>query len=95
MEAAELAQTDKNLARDLLDEMADTEVEDTDRDIILNEAWENLQREPDHPTFGNQIGARKDIGCKKVEVAVNGINRRAFKQLSKSNSKDDNPLPKG
>ena len=74
--------------------MADTAVEDADRDKIPNEAWENLQREPDNPTFGNPTEARKDNGW-KVELTVNGMNRRAFRQLSKSNSREDNPLPKG
>ena len=75
--------------------MADTVVEDANRDKIPNEAWENLQRKPDNPSFGNPTGARKDSGRKEVELTVNGMNRMAFRQLSKSSSREDNPLPKG
>ena len=74
--------------------MADTVVEDANRDKIPNEAWENLQRKPDNPSYGNPTGARKDSGRKEVELPVNGMNRRAFRQFQ-SSSREDNPLPKG
>ena len=65
--------------------MADTAVEDADRDKIPNEAWENLQREPDNPTFGNPTGARKDNGW-KVELTMNGTAEKTIHFL-----KDEEP----
>ena len=49
--------------------MADTVVEDADRDKIPNEAWENLQRKPDNPSFGNPTGARKAQSSVESEYA--------------------------